>query len=238
MDWRSCDTSVSSRREIVRDLDHFLKNKLLHGIVIAATLVYFVGLLWYVHRRPVNWDEGYYATAARLVWEGKIPYRDFYYSQTPLLPLLYSWVWAVQPRSLIAMRMFSAAFGTFAILMWGIGLVSIKRLPAKLVLATFAVILLNPYWMSWNVVVKTYAVCTLLISIGMICVYFALHSERVRGYFIAGAAFGLSASIRGLYGPLIPLALVWLFSIESKTWKWPFRRTLALLGGAACCPWP
>ncbi|MDW8268066.1 MAG: hypothetical protein RMN24_02775 [Anaerolineae bacterium] len=36
--------------------------------------------------REVNLDEGWYLWAARLVYEGQIPYRDFAYPQAPLLP--------------------------------------------------------------------------------------------------------------------------------------------------------
>ena len=41
-----------------------------------ASLVYFAGLVHYAQVRPLDGDEGYYTTAARLVWEGKTPYKD------------------------------------------------------------------------------------------------------------------------------------------------------------------
>ena len=37
----------------------------------------------------VDPDEGMYPLNARLVLEGKVPYRDFHYPQMPLLPYLY-----------------------------------------------------------------------------------------------------------------------------------------------------
>lgn len=86
---------------------------LILGVVIAASAVYLAGLIYYAHVRPIDADEGFYTTAARLVWEGKTPYRDFFYQQAPLLPYLYSWIWAVHPRSLVAMRFLSAACGAF-----------------------------------------------------------------------------------------------------------------------------
>ena len=33
--------------------------------------------------RFVDGDEGVYAYASRLAWQGKLPYRDFFYEQTP-----------------------------------------------------------------------------------------------------------------------------------------------------------
>ena len=40
----------------------------------------------------LNQDEGWYLYAARLVSEGQILYRDFAFTQAPLLPLAYSLV--------------------------------------------------------------------------------------------------------------------------------------------------
>src|SRR5271157_3541667 len=39
--------------------------------VSLASLVYFIGLVHFAQIRPLDGDEGYYTTAARLVWEGK-----------------------------------------------------------------------------------------------------------------------------------------------------------------------
>ena len=150
---------------------------LLLGVGLAS-LVYFVGLVYYAQMRPLDGDEGYYTTAARLVWEGKTPYKDFSYPQGVLLPYLYSWIWAVHPRSLVAMRCLSAACGAIAVFLWGIWLLSARRVSTTVALATFAVILFHPYWVWWNVAFKTFAVGNLLTSIAMICLYTALQSQR------------------------------------------------------------
>ena len=43
--------------------------------------------------RFVDVDEGSYAAAAKLALDGVVPYRDFAYAQTPLLPYVYG-AWA------------------------------------------------------------------------------------------------------------------------------------------------
>lgn len=177
--------------------------------VIVGSLLYTIGLMLYARNRRVDADEGYYATAARLVSEGKVPYRDFFYQQAPLLPYLYNWVWDIRPRSLIAMRTLSAAFGGLTVLAWGLFLVSVKRVPGALAVATFVAVILNPYWTSWHVVIKTYAAANLLISITLISFYVALQSRLTRWYLVSGLALGLCASIRSLYGPLIPVLIIW-----------------------------
>ncbi len=195
---------------------------------------YLAAMIYYAQVRPLDGDEGYYTSAARLVWEGKALYRDFAYPQAPLLPYLYSWVWAIHPQSLVAMRLLSSACGAFAVFLWGICLVSVQRISTKVALATFAVVLLNPYWVFWNVVVKTFGVANLLMSVATICLYAALHSERSRWYFLAGVALGACASVRGLYGPLVVFVLLWLVHRDRKISKFPWSRSLTFLAGATC----
>jgi len=202
--------------------------------VMLASAVYSAGLAYYAAARPIDADEGFYTTAARLVWHGEAPYRDFFYQQAPLLPYLYSWMWGIHPCSLIAMRLISALCGSAAVLLWGVSLISLKRLPTNLGLATFAAVLLNPYWVSWNVVVKTYASANLLMTVATICLYCALHSAKVRWYFAAGLALGLCTSIRSFYGPVLILVFWWLFYHERRTAKLPYRKTLAFLAGSIC----
>ena len=209
------------------------RSPLLLAGVCLVSLVYLAWLVHYAEVRRIDGDEGLYTTAARLVWEGKTPYRDFFYQQAPLLPYLYSWIWAVHPRSLLAMRFLSAACGGIAVLLWGVCLLSVKRTSLKVAIATFVAVLLNPYWVSWNVVVKTFAVANLLMSVAAICLYAALHSDRARWYFAGGLALGACTSVRSLYGPLIPFVLAWVLFRERRTAKPPYRKTLALLAGAA-----
>jgi hypothetical protein len=202
--------------------------------VALVSLVYLAGLLYYAQARPFEADEGYYTSAARLVWEGKVPYRDFSYQQTALLPYLYSWVWAIHPRSLVAMRMLSSVFGGAAVFLWGIWLFSLKRLPTKAAVATFAVILLNPYWVSWNVTVKTFAAANLLMSIATISLYGGLQSGQRKWFFVGGVALGACASVRALYAPLVPFVLLWLLYREWKSSQRRLPKTVAFLGGATC----
>ena len=203
-------------------------------VVTVLSLVYLAWLVHFAQVRPIDGDEGFYATAARLVWEGKTPYRDFFFPQAPLLPYLYSWIWGISPRSLLAMRYLSVACGGIAVWLWGVSLLSVKRLPITAALVTFAAVLLNPYWMAWNVVVKTFAVANLLMSIATICLYAALRSDRARWYFMSGLALGACASARSLYAPLIPLVSLGLFIIERRISTTSWRKPLALLAGAAC----
>src|SRR5262249_36882507 len=98
----------------------------------------------------------------------------------------------------------------------------------------FAAILLNPYWVSWNVVVKTYAATTLLVSVAMILLYTAVHSGHGRWYFLGGLALGLVAALRSLYGPLIPLVLGWIIYVNWRRLERKYSNSLSFLAGAIC----
>ena len=202
------------------------------AVVLCLSALYLVGLIYYATTRPIDGDEGFYTTAARLVWEGKTPYKDFFFQQAPLTPYLYSWIWAIHPRSLVAMRMFSAACGGLEVLLLGLALVAVKRLPSKVALASFAAVLLNPYSVSWNVVVKTFAAANLLMTISTICLYLALRSDRLRWFLAAGAALGLCVSTRSLYGLLIPAVFLGLLYQEFRASRPRYIKSLTFLAGS------
>jgi hypothetical protein len=218
----------------LRESDERTKRRWALISVVLASAIYSAGLAYYAATRPIDGDEGFYATAARLVWQGKIPYRDYFYQQAPLLPYLYSWMWAVHPQSLIAMRLISAACGGIAVSLWGVCLVSLKRLPTNIGLATFAAILLNPYWVSWNVVVKTFPLANLFMTIATICLYSAIRSTRLRWYFVAGVALGVCTSVRSFYGPVLVMVVLWLLYREPRTSKLRYPKTVTFLAGSIC----
>jgi hypothetical protein len=57
---------------------------------VACLAAAYVGLaLYFLSQGRINNDEGWYLYAARLVYEGSVPYRDFAFFQAPLLPYLY-----------------------------------------------------------------------------------------------------------------------------------------------------
>ena len=229
---RDLQVTISSPQGSEQTAAQERANSKLIAVAVCTSLLYLAGLFYYAATRPIDGDEGFYTTAARLVWEGKTPYKDFFFQQAPLLPYLYSWIWAVHPRSLVAMRMLSAACGGLEVLLLGLALVSARRLPPKVALAAFAAVLLNPYSVSWNVVVKTFAVANLLMTLATISLYIALRSRRLPWFFAAGLALGFCVSARSLYGLLIPAVLLGMFYQEFRSSRNPYPRCLAFLAGS------
>ncbi|HUT76839.1 MAG TPA: hypothetical protein VM285_04090 [Polyangia bacterium] len=77
-----------------------------HGLVLAE----------YLDSSRMNADEGYYAIAARSALEGKLPYRDFAYTQMPLLPYLNGLVMELGGYGLTVQRVVNSAWSFVALL--------------------------------------------------------------------------------------------------------------------------
>ena len=65
------------------DRPAYLGRQVLCLVVVLASCAFFVAF------RVPYLDEGWYVYAGRSVYEGRLPYRDFCYTQAPLLPYLY-----------------------------------------------------------------------------------------------------------------------------------------------------
>ncbi len=84
-------------------------------IVLAAVLIYLSVGGFYVQCGQPNVDEGNYAYATYAVMHGQIPYRDFAYTQMPLLPYLQGEYMAVAGFGVHQERLLNAFLGTLAI---------------------------------------------------------------------------------------------------------------------------
>ena len=58
------------------------------GVAVLAAVVAAFTAVFAVWWGAVNQDEGWYLYASRLVGEGKLPYRDFFFTQGPVLPMI------------------------------------------------------------------------------------------------------------------------------------------------------
>jgi hypothetical protein len=177
---------------------------------LVALLLAYAGLLsafslW----RPIDADEGYYASAVGLVAQGKSVYEDFFYPQAPLLPYLYAPAHYAH-ASLASLRFLSVIF---SVLMLTAALLFLNRefsTSPEVIFVVFAVTALNPYLASWNVVVKTYSAANCLIVASLVAMYFALSCRNNLGSFLAGILVSLATGVRLLYAPIAVVMLAWL----------------------------
>ena len=182
--------------------------------VQAAVLVPFAAF------RIVDGDEGVYAYASRLAVHGRLPYRDFFYEQAPLLPYVYGPVGWLTGESWYALRGLSVAFAiAVGLLLFGfirerhgvstafaalivftgsglvfgyLPLVKTFALSTLLIFAAF-VLAESGRWLAAGVLVGL-AVDTRLLLLA-VAVVFVIAARRRAGRFLAGLAVGLIPSV-------------------------------------------
>ena len=152
--------------------------------LLVAACVAVLSVWW----GAVNQDEGWYLYAARLVGEGKLPYRDFFFTQGPVLPFLYS---ALPIHGLLSGRLVTFGFSLAATLMavaFARQLVSPERRRAVSI-AVFALLSCNLYHVYFTTIPKTYAVGSLFVMAGFLLL--------ARGWnFFAAMSFAFASGTR------------------------------------------
>lgn len=131
--------------------------------LVALITVHAVGAAFHVYFGAMNADEGFYAIAARSVMQGDLPYRDFGYTQTPLLPYVNGPVLALAGYGLFEQRWVNGAWGALALLVAARWIARQAGWPVAL--ATVATFTLSPAWMHHVHLGKTYAFTTLVVML-------------------------------------------------------------------------
>lgn len=189
--------------------------------VLGAAAVWFGGL---------NQDEGWYLYAARLVKAGDVPYRDFAYTQGPLMPMVYSWfcgawerfglvggriatlsigllglLFAAALARLLAMDGRKGAAGVIAFMLLGCNLYHVYYLTIpKTYALTSCFLLMGFYLLAYGLVkCRAKVMRALLLSGAGLCLAFAAGARVSTGACLAVAGFALLAKFRR-YG--------WLFA--------------------------
>ena len=177
-------------------------------VVLSATAVWLGGL---------NQDEGWYLYAANLVAEGKMLYKDFFYTQGPFMPESYkSFALVWKTWGLLGARIFTLTLGFLGIcnavgLAWHLAPVERK---SEAALVTFLLLGCNLYHLYYVAIPKTYALASLLVMIGFVLLVIGKKPvfPLVAGLFLAHAA-GTRISL----GALLCVVGIWLLC--TRQWK-------------------
>ena len=88
-----------------------------HVITLFGAFLYLAYSFALLFDGRPNADEGWYLYAGRLVFQGAMPYRDFAYTQMPLLPYIYGVPQLIQPGILTG-RLTSIFFSVAGLALW------------------------------------------------------------------------------------------------------------------------
>ena len=166
----------------------------------------------------LNLDEGWYLQAAVNVAAGKMPYRDFFFTQAPLLPRVYGLLlplWA--PAGVLGGRILTAFLGLCAAVFAAAAVRPFVPAPRRFATSftVFALLACNVYHSYFTAIPKTYALASFCLTLGLLGLSFirAL-GKRGRNTFqcavIGGFWLAAAASTRLSLGVALPIAGLWL----------------------------
>ena len=186
----------------------------------------------------LNQDEGWYLYAAKQMADGLVPYRDFAFTQPPMLPLVYSWVYPwVGKFGLLGGRAVTWAFGTLGMLfaVW----LAMRTGPRKAQRLTgglcFTLIATNVYQSYFTTVVKTYSLSSLFLCAGLWALAFVGPRRGFRAAVAGGFLLACAAATRISLGAALALGGLYLliFRRRLKAWVWLDFGLGGMLGLAA-----
>jgi len=199
-------------------------------ISIASALLLFLFSCLFGN---LNQDEGWYLYAAQSVSEGLHPYKDFFYTQAPLMPWFYSLFEGLWGRfGILGGRVFTAVLGLLSSLciacMAGRAVSSERSRDAGVI--AFALVACNLYHVYFTTIPKTYALTSLFLYSGFLMLTFCFfrkrksHSRLSRMWALpAGILIALAAGVRlstGAILPVITLALLFNFRKSGSAFFW------------------
>jgi hypothetical protein len=212
-------------RRVTRYLDNLAAPALLAA---AAFLCLGFAAVWF---GGLNQDEGWYLYAAQMVRAGHAPYRDFFYTQGPAMPFVYSalapiWGRGSPLQGILGGRMVTLVLG---LLGTGCAVALARRLvpPARrsaVSLVVFAFLACNLYHLYFNTIPKTYALGGLFLMAGLLLVVRGLETLGAKGgacLFAGGLSLAFATGTRISLLLIMPVVGVVLLA-RFRSFGWSF----------------
>jgi len=202
-----------------------------NSIYIFLISVYVVLGIYYVFFGHLNYDEGSEIYASNLVYDGKIPYIDFWYTHGPLQPYIYGIPQLIFGSSLYIGRLTSLFFGALTLPF----IVKIAEKFGGKIGAVVALSLMtfNLYAIYLLTYAKSYELNAFFIVLSLYFLFRNNKPRAVSNYVLSVAFMSLAAGVRQSLIVLVILLVLYIIYIERKT----IRTVLlsAVSGVLTCC---
>lgn len=183
-----------------------------HWLFLFILFLYTLLSSIFLYLGDLNQDEGFYLLASRLVYQGKVPYRDFAYTQMPLLPYVYGIFQKMLGPGLYQGRITSLIFGFLTLLLVYLTAKNLKDEQAGLI--AMALIATNPYQIYFFTIVKTYALASFLLMVSIY--FFSSNFNKTVSYTLALIFAILATATRLSIAPAAGLLLLYIILKEIK----------------------
>ena len=137
-------------------------------LIRLALVILLAEICFLFFFRQINLDEGWYLWASKLVYEGKLPYRDFAFPQGPLLPYVYGAILRLFGEGLYQGRLMTALLGCLSLLL---GIRLARRLGGEQTVVIFLLLQITTliavaFQYAYT---ATYALATCLLIASILC---------------------------------------------------------------------
>ena len=179
-------------------------------LLLAPVFLFQLVLFQAIARhRLIDGDEGFYLMASKLVFEHKVPYRDFIFAQMPLFPYIYGLWMQIIGYSWVSARMLSALLASLAgTVLYAQVCAATKRFGAGLLaVALFAS---STLVFAWFTIAKTYALSAVLLLFAFFAFARRPAGDLNRTAAIAGLLLGFATDARLYLLGLAPVYLWWI----------------------------
>lgn len=142
--------------------DNLLRIRLIGLFYFTGITIVFILFAYYaIKNATVTTDESFYIIAAQKAISGHIPYRDFGYTQAPILPYINGFFLNIFGFEQQVQRVINMCWGYLAIL---IGMIFVSKLRGLMACFIYGWVLLSsPYWIGQNYI-ATYGLTNFLMT--------------------------------------------------------------------------
>ena len=193
-------------------------------LAVGAALIVYAFAVWFGN---LNQDEGWYLYAARSVADGRMPYRDFFFTQGPALPYVYGLLHGVwSSGGVLGGRLLTSFFGLLGCV-FAAGLAR-RAVPSQRAeeagIMAFALTACNLYHAYFTTIPKTYALASCLLLGGYLVLTLCVsRHKKTRSHMScmwalpAGLLIAFAAGTRLSLGLLLPVTVLGLLVTFRKT---------------------
>jgi len=183
-------------------------------ILLLGITPIFIALLVYSATWAFIWDEGFHLVAARLIANGKRPYLDFCFPQTPLNAYINAAILLLFGNGWRAIHLFAAAYMCLGV--WLVADFVQTRLPftrwrTPCALAAAALFGLNLEVVQFGPAAQAYAIGMMLGPAAFRAALPAVESRRPWFALLAGLLASSAAASTLLTAPVPMVLLIWIF---------------------------
>lgn len=182
-------------------------------MLLSLFLIFTVFSTFYILFGKAQYDEGFYLYASKIAWLGKIPYRDFFFTQMPLLPYVYGLPQHLLGTGLYLGRLTSFFFAILSLLLvYAIARRSETHI-AGLIAAALFVFNLETIYME-NIVLTT------ALSVFLILLASFLLVSKINDYpkaILSATILVVATGVRASVAPIILVFLLFLWL--TKGWR-------------------